>query len=928
MERTQLLDILLKCPFGKERQLLKKLLKTHKAIIDKSFVSILKQEAVRTENQNNWAKIQYLLGLVFYYHLEDSVENDQKAIAFLNAASTVFSEKNFPVEWATVQNYLGNICRNLAGGKSEANIRKAIANYQNALKIRRQDTYPQEWSSIQYNLGVTYGMIAEVVEEQNKAGYLEQAKSCFENFLSFTEPNSEPDWANTKKAVGALAQESSQGRRLDNLHYALDCYKTALKVAKTTGEIEVVISALDYLGHGYRELSGLENREINLELAYRAYSYALKGYDRHTQPYNWAATQNDLGVVLIERGNISQAVDRFKQALTVFTPKAFPDECTRIARNLGNLAYENRLWQTAITGYGTAIEAVEVSRERTTSDKQRQEFIRESLDVYTKMVEACIASGTEEDLAKALETVERSRSRYLTDLIANRDRDFDRQVDITKTKEEKAIEEHLAEYERLQGEIDNLRSKYDKKIQSSENTIRNPFRNVVSVPKDRLNIPLEDIQKLEKWENEKQQIWLLLRDLDIVLAGQVRVDSQNLIQLQKLIDSPKTAILSFYTASSHTYIFILRQSSVSYHLCPNLSLEELNTWLKQQWFEPYQDTQDSGKKRWIANMEAVLQQLADKLDLDRLVDNYLKDLTELVIVPHQLLHLIPFAALPVTNGGYLSDRFILRVVPSCQVLAFCQSREQTQPPLSYGTVVYSQQGLYFSKIEEKLIAWLYDIADDCRLREEQANKNGYHNLLHQKQVQGLLSSHHAKFDPANPLDSELILADSKLKLIELLTLKWRMKELNEVFLSCCETSFGIPEATDDLLTIATGFLCSGARNVISSLWVVDDASTALLSFFYHQARTKGLNRPSALQQAQQRLRNLSDRDLEVAKENRKQAKENKKQARNTVNYQQCEREYAIYLDILDLIEKVLEKKRSQPLSHPFYWAAFTCQGLA
>lgn len=922
MDRTQLLNALLKSSFGGERQLLK----THKSIIDESFISILKQEAVK--DKNNWAKIQYLLGLVFYYHLEDSLKNDRQAIAFLNTALKVFSEENFPVEWATVQNYLGNICRNLDGGKSEANIRKAIANYQNALKIRQQDAYPQEWSSIQYNLGVTYGMLAEVVEELKKADYLEQAKNCFENFLSYTEPNSEPDWAETKIAVGALTQESFQGRRLDRLHYALDCYKTALKVAKARGEIEVVISALDYLGHGYRELSELENREVNLKLAYRAYSNAFAGYDRHTQPYNWAATQNDLGIVLIKRGDSSEAIDRFKQALTVFTPKAFPDECTRIARNLGNLAYENQLWQTAITGYGTAIEAVEVSRERTTSDKERQEFIKQALDVYTKMVEACIASGTKEDLAKALETVERSRSRYLTDLIASQDRDFDGQVDITETEEYKIIREYLAEYDALQAKIDRLRARYDKKIQPEENSIRNPFRSVVSISKNRLEISLEDIRQLEQWEDEKQQIWQLLRDLDIVSAGQIKVDPQNFGQLQELIDSPKTAILSFYTAPKHSYIFILRQSGISYHLCPNLSLEELNTWLQQQWFEPYQDTQDSGKERWIANMEATLQQLAVKLDLDRLVDNYLQDLTELVIVPHQLLHLIPFAALPLTDGSYLSDLFILRVVPSCQVLAFCQSREQTQPPLTYGTVVNSEKGLYFSRIEENLIAWLYDIPEDCRLKEERANKDCYHNLLHQKQVQGLLSSHHAKFDPANPLDSELILADSRLKLIELLTLEWRMKELNEVFLSCCETGFGIPEATDDLLTIATGFLCSGARNVISSLWVVDDDSTALLSFFYHQARTKGLNRPSALQQAQQRLRNLSDRDLKVAEKDREQAKENKRKARNTVNYQQYEREYATYLDILDLIEKVLERKRSQSLSHPFYWAAFTCQGLA
>jgi CHAT domain-containing protein len=840
---------------------------------------------------------------------------------------TVFTESNFPVEWATVQNYLANACRNIDGGKSETDIRKAISHYDNALKIRQRDIYPQEWGDIQYNLGVTYGKLAEVVEEKDKVTCLEEAKSCCENFLSVTNSDTEPKWAETKIAVGALTQESQRGEKVKNLQYAIACYQEALQVAEAKGEMTVVASALDYLGHGYRELSDYEERNKNLERAYDAYQSALGIYSAREQKagsrgefgslsYNWAATQNDLGLVLIAAGQIQRAIACFRAALTVFTPNTFPLECTRIGRNLGNLAYDNRLWIEAIEGYEKAIAGVEVSRDKTNSDERRQAIIREALNVYTRMVEACIESGTKEHLAKALETVERSRSRYLVDLIASHD--LYRQADIPQE-----VREYLEKYEGLQQQIDGLRSRYEK-IEPNKDA----YRSVSNILGGGQKVPPEVIRQLEAWEVEKKQIWQQLRQSDGVLAGQVRVELQEFNQLQKLIDSPTTAILSFYSTFNHTYIFILRQDRIDYHLCPKQSLKELNAWLQKHWFEPYQNPEDTNKQSWIASMKLTLQQLATKLDLDKLVNNSLSGLEELIIVPHQLLHLIPFSALPLADGSYFGDRFALRVVSSCQILAFCREREQNLPPFAYGTVVYSQLGLPFSKMEEELIAQMYGIPLHRRLKEADATKDNYHRLLHIERVQAVLSSHHARFYPVNPLESELILADSKLQLLELLTLKWRMKELNEVFLSCCETGLGIPEATDDLLTLAAGFLCSGARSVISSLWVVPDASTALLSLFYHQGRQQELSRPRALKQAQYKLRNLSDRDLQAADEEVKQALESKKKARHTSKYEQSKQEYLFRLNIWQLIDKVLVEKRSQPLSHSFYWAAFTCQGLA
>ncbi|HAA31539.1 MAG TPA: hypothetical protein DCE56_32330, partial [Cyanobacteria bacterium UBA8553] len=58
-----------------------------------------------------------------------------------------------------------------------------------------------------------------------------------------------------------------------------------------------------------------------------------------------------------------------------------------------------------------------------------------------------------------------------------------------------------------------------------------------------------------------------------------------------------------------------------------------------------------------------------------------------------------------------------------------------------------------------------------------------------------------------------------------------------------------------------GFLCAGARIVVSSLWSVDDMATAIFSIFYYQHRYQGKSRPESLRQAQIELRELKKEEL-------------------------------------------------------------------
>lgn len=145
---------------------------------------------------------------------------------------------------------------------------------------------------------------------------------------------------------------------------------------------------------------------------------------------------------------MTQAFNYYQQSLLILTPTTFPLDCLRSGRNLGNTAFTAGQWARAINGYAVAIEAVEISRSWATTEDRRQEILAESIDIYEKMVQACINNG---QLDKALEYVERSRSKRLVDLMASNDLYSNGNIP-------PQVQDYLQQYEQLQQQIDQERN--------------------------------------------------------------------------------------------------------------------------------------------------------------------------------------------------------------------------------------------------------------------------------------------------------------------------------------------------------------------------------------------------------------------------------------------------------------------------------------
>jgi CHAT domain-containing protein len=182
-----------------------------------------------------------------------------------------------------------------------------------------------------------------------------------------------------------------------------------------------------------------------------------------------------------------------------------------------------------------------------------------------------------------------------------------------------------------------------------------------------------------------------------------------------------------------------------------------------------------------------------------------------------------------------------------------------------------------------------------------------------------------------------------------------MPQLSDVFLSCCETNLGMTKITDDILTLGTGFLCAGARSVVSTLWAVDDLATALFSIFYYKYRKAGLSRPEALRRTQKKLRTISGKELEEKyQEKLNPIMENiieklqKELAEVRAKIKDLKEELKSIKDLEfkkilkeENRKKTVEEKtinntikfyqtlyqESTPFEHLKYWSAFICQGL-
>ena len=214
----------------------------------------------------------------------------------------------------------------------------------------------------------------------------------------------------------------------------------------------------------------------------------------------------------------------------------------------------------------------------------------------------------------------------------------------------------------------------------------------------------------------------------------------------------------------------------------------------------------------------------------------------LLIVPHDVLHYLPFAALRMPDGKWLVEEYGLATLPSASVLKYLAGKGASAPEqiLAVGNPdLGTGLNLRWAEREARLVGQRGGAA--TVLVRAEASEARTKPLL---AGAGLIHfATHGELNEADPLSSGLLLVpgggeDGRLEVRELFGLDLSARL---VVLSACETGLGKLSRGDELIGLQRAFLYAGTPTVVTTLWKVDDrASYELIRVFYERLSSDGV----------------------------------------------------------------------------------------
>jgi tetratricopeptide (TPR) repeat protein len=285
-----------------------------------------------------WAMTQNNMGLAWSeLPTGDRGENLGRAIECYEAALRVRTEQDFAQEWGTTQNNLGAAWSEVPTGDRRDNLGRAIAYYEAALRVRTEQDFPQEWATTQNNLGAAWWGLPT----GDRGRSLGRAIECYEAALRvYTEKEVPQNWATTQNNLGTAWSSVPTGDRGENLGRAIEYFGAALRVRTEKDFPQDWARTQNNLGEAWRNLPTGDRAE-NLVRAIAFYEAALRVYTEKDFPHDWARTQNNLGLAWNgvptedREENLRHTIAYYEAALRVYTEKDFPQDWATTQNNLG-----------------------------------------------------------------------------------------------------------------------------------------------------------------------------------------------------------------------------------------------------------------------------------------------------------------------------------------------------------------------------------------------------------------------------------------------------------------------------------------------------------------------------------------------------------------------------------------------------------------
>lgn len=242
--------------------------------------------------------------------------------------------------------------------------------------------------------------------------------------------------------------------------------------------------------------------------------------------------------------------------------------------------------------------------------------------------------------------------------------------------------------------------------------------------------------------------------------------------------------------------------------------------------------------------------------------------TSLVVVPHQQLHLVPWAGLT-AGGARLFEYTAIGVLPNASCLTLLGGDFASTPRAAlFGAPDYTGLHLLYlpdARGELNDLAKLYgDRLLAAPVMGSDATEGAFWCTANLGEPGALLHvACHGKFDAVEPLSSGLLVTGSKVDAGEI---SLRRLSFDEVVLSACYTGWrphrvaDVALRGDDVIGLTAALLDAGARFVLVSIPKAEDPVARKFMLRFHEARLKGATPLTAVRDTQRAL--LSDGEFQ------------------------------------------------------------------
>ena len=516
---------------------------------------------------------------------------------------------------------------------------------------------------------------------------------------------------------------------------------------------------------------------------------------------NWAWAELPRGFMVnkaqLETGRVAEAKSGYDELLKIPQIKENGEIYWLILNDRARIAEQEGRQDAAIDYYKTAIEVIEQQRSTINTEANKIGFVGDKQAVYGRLIAVLFRAQRPAD---AYEYMERAKARALVDLLANKE-DF--AIPPASAKQASAL---LASY-RAAGQ-DAL----------------------AQVPLD-MSAPAEAKQRNLAVRKAEE-----LGAVAPELASLVSVTSVPLKDIQERL-LPEEVIVEYYFHEADLYAVTLSSAGVRAAKISSSGLEDGIRQFRQQIEQRGEDAVKSAQ----ALYDRLLRPLESEIGGNR----------SLLVIPHGVLHYLPFAALH-DGKDYLIQSRALRYLPSASVLKYLKPLRTKAPDtvLVFGNPDLGdpRYDLPNAETEARMIAAMLP-GNELLLRGK-ASESAFKQFSPSFHYLHIAS--HGEFNAGNALQSRLLLSksatdDGSLTVGELYNVSL---DADLVTLSACETGLGKVLNGDDLVGLTRGFLYAGSSNVVASLWQVDDLATSeLMKRFYENLRNN-LPKREALRQAQ------------------------------------------------------------------------------